>query len=145
MLHECEKLAGLSLSAHRKFINDAFFVLPFEKDADLYQFEITAETLMTSNAPLPAVSSYEETELPDMFPLKCNISIPAEHLYQPRNIYREFNSCVAIRNLGCNSFDSLFPYMSTHHQQFQMDHGISSRTQCSCITHKTWSICTANR
>lgn len=92
ILLECERLAGLSLSTQRKLVMDAFCVTPFDKDDELYQFEITAETLMTSKTPLAPIAespSHASKELPDIFPMKCNISIPAGHLYKPRNIYRK--------------------------------------------------------
>lgn len=91
ILDECEKLAGQA--TQRKRVNDVLCVVPFEKDGILYQFENTAETLVTSKKPLSAIaepSLHVFTELPDIFPLKCNISIPAGNLYKPRNIYRKF-------------------------------------------------------
>lgn len=110
ILLECERLAGLSLSTQRKLVMDAFCVTPFDKDDELYQFEITAETLMTSKTPLAPIAespSHASKELPDIFPMKCNISIPAGHLYKPRNIYR--------KSIGWKMYHFFFLFYWFHH------------------------------
>lgn len=69
--------------------------MPIEKDGDVLQMELTAETFLTSKKPIAAVSKIEMTEtnqLPELFPLKYTISMPRENIYQLRDIYREYCS-----------------------------------------------------
>lgn len=92
ILFECERLAGLSLSNERKIVNDALFVVPFEKDEHLYQFKLHAETFIASKKPIETdneLPDFESTELPDIYPLTCNISIAEENIYKIQNIYRK--------------------------------------------------------
>lgn len=74
-------------------MNDVLFVLPIEKDGDLLQLEITADTFLTSKKPIAAVSTtgFVDDVLPDLFPLKYTISMKKENIYQLRDIYREYD------------------------------------------------------
>lgn len=92
ILLECEKLAGTNVSSERKVVNDAYIVLPFEKEQNLYQFEMHAETLVSSKKPIECVEGVQVTEfsvIPDLFPLSCNISIEPNNFYKLQNVYRE--------------------------------------------------------
>lgn len=94
-IQECDKLAGKSFASNRKTINDALFVVPIEKDGDVLQLEITADTFLTSKKPISAVETnatkFSQNQLPDMFPLKYTISMPQANIYQLRDIYRKLN------------------------------------------------------
>lgn len=74
-------------------VNDVLFVVPIEKDGDILQMEITAETFVTSNKPIAAVLSNQtevnDSQLPDMFPMKYTISMPQQNIYKLRDSYRE--------------------------------------------------------
>lgn len=93
LILECERLAGKSVASNRKVVNDALFVVPIEKDGDLLQIEIHADTFLTSKKPIAAVNTTPNTEnvLPDIFPMKYTISMPQENIYQLRNIFREYH------------------------------------------------------
>lgn len=91
LLQQCEKLSDVSITSQRKFLNNALFVVPFEKDGNLIQLEKTAETLVVSKQPLKAIENLSKAEdaLPDIYPLSSNISIDKENIYQIKNIYRK--------------------------------------------------------
>lgn len=78
----------------RGIVNDAFFVVPLQKEGDLIQFEVLAETFVVSKKTIQPVnfgSSSDQMEIPNIFPLKHTVSIPTVNLYQRRMIYREFS------------------------------------------------------
>ncbi|CAO1438750.1 unnamed protein product [Diamesa hyperborea] len=90
LLNHCERISGRSVTATRRIINDAMFIAPIEKDGDLIQMELLAETLVTSKKPISPFAmkiKSEEVELPDLFPLKHTISIPKVNIYQKRSVY----------------------------------------------------------
>lgn len=92
LLLECDRLLGNALSSQRKIINGSRIVLPFDKDDILYQFDFSVETFVSSNSPLKAFEnpkSSECQELPSIYPLKCNISVPTSHLYRKQLVYRK--------------------------------------------------------
>lgn len=92
-IQECDKLAGKSTALSRNIVKDAFFVVPIEKDGDVLQIEIHAETYLTSKKPIATVhTEITDDQLPDLFPLKYTISMPKRNIYQLRNIYREYDS-----------------------------------------------------
>lgn len=93
LLNHCERISGRSVTATRRIINDAMFIAPIEKDGDLIQMELLAETLVTSKKPISPFAlkiKSEDVELPDLFPLKHTISIPKVNIYQKRSVYRKF-------------------------------------------------------
>lgn len=98
LLSFCDKLSDNSINAQRQTVSDAQFVVPFEKDGRLYQFQKTAETLLCSKQPLKPIEQVAQAELPVIYPLECNISIDAEHIYQRRNVHREY--CARLRLTG---------------------------------------------
>lgn len=92
LINHCERFAGRSVTSTRKIINDAYFVAPFEKDGDLIQMEMQAETFITSKKPLGSQKvnfKSEEVELPNLFPLKHTVSIPQCNIYEKKNVYRK--------------------------------------------------------
>lgn len=97
----CEKLCDSSITSQRKILNNAWFVVPFESNGNLIQFQKTAESLVVSKKPIKAIENIAnaETELPDIYPLSGHISIDKENFYQLQNIYRKFNECSTVWNL----------------------------------------------
>lgn len=91
LLHFCDKLSDNKLAAQRQQVNDAHFVVPFEKDGKLLQFQKTAETLLVSKQPLTPIDNVQaaDDELPDIYPLDSSISIDAKNIYQTRHVFRE--------------------------------------------------------
>lgn len=66
---------------------------PFEKDGDLIQMEIQAETFISSKKPLSSQKvnfKSEGVELPNLFPLKHTVSMTQTNIYEKKNIYRKF-------------------------------------------------------
>lgn len=90
LLQQCEKLSDISVTSQRKILDNALFVVPFEKDGNLIQFRKTAESFVVSKQPLKAIENVSKAEnsLPDIHPLRSNISIEKENIYQIKNIYR---------------------------------------------------------
>lgn len=93
-MQECERLAERQTFVDRKFVKDARVVLPFVKDGVRYQFDFTIEGFIASRKPISPVSSIpaldeSESELPNIYPLKCNISLPTSNLYKRELIYRK--------------------------------------------------------
>lgn len=91
-LFECEKLAGRSTTAGRKIVNDVNFTVPYEKDGDLVQISVHAETFVTSKKPIKPThpeNSVSDAELPSLFPIKYTVSMPQEHIYKLRDVYRK--------------------------------------------------------
>lgn len=91
LLQYCEKLSDTSITSQRKILNNAWFVVPFESNGNLIQFQKTAESFVVSRQPVKAIDqiSNAETELPDIYPLSGHISIDKENIYQLQNIYRK--------------------------------------------------------
>lgn len=79
------------MTSQRKILENAKFVVPFESDGNLIQFQQTAESFLVSKQPLKPIAdvSKAENELPDILPLFSNISIEKENIYQIKNIYRK--------------------------------------------------------
>lgn len=91
LLQYCEKLTDASVTSQRKILDNTVFVVPFESDGNLFQFQQIAESFLVSKQPIqPIVDvSKAESALPDIYPLHSNISIEKENIYQNRNVYRE--------------------------------------------------------
>lgn len=92
LLQCCEKVSDISLTSQRRILDTAWFVVPFEKDGNLIQFEKTIESLVVSKQPIKPIDniSNAENELPDIYPLSSHISIDKENIYQTKNIYRKY-------------------------------------------------------
>jgi hypothetical protein len=92
LLNHCERFHGHTVAADRKIINDAFFVVPFDKDGAQVQFEVTAETFMSSRKPINPFKVQiqpEQAQVPDIFPIKSTVSIPQVNFYKKQNFYRK--------------------------------------------------------
>lgn len=95
LISHCERYHGHTIAADRKIVSDAFFVTPFSREGSTVQFELSAETFVTSKKPIAAFDvdqSIKDQEIPDIFPLKNTISIPKVHFYDERSDYREFST-----------------------------------------------------
>lgn len=94
LLQYCGKLCDASITSQRKILNNSWFVVPFESDGSLIQFQKTAESFVVSKQPLKAIGniSNAETELPDIYPLSGHVSIDKENFYELQNIYRKFHT-----------------------------------------------------
>ena len=77
------------MTSRRQIFDNAAFNVSLTKDGDLLQFELTADTFMTSSKPIEAVKGKYETELPDLYPIKHTITIPKKNIYTTKNSYRE--------------------------------------------------------
>lgn len=74
-------------------MNDVFFKYPFTKDKKQIQFELHAETFITSRKPILGfneIQKFEGQELPNLFPVNQTISIQRENVYDLENIYRKY-------------------------------------------------------
>lgn len=93
-LNHCERYQGHTVSQDRKRVNNAFFIANFQKDGEHVQFELTAETFMTSKKsiqPFNVKLSAEDDVLPEIFPITPTVSIPKLHFYEEKSVYREFD------------------------------------------------------
>ncbi|XP_044744940.1 39S ribosomal protein L37, mitochondrial [Coccinella septempunctata] len=74
---------------NRFLLNDMYFSFPFTKDDNLIQFQITGDTLLVSQKPLPPVTdeSTEEYQLPNLHPIHFTASLNEENIYELENIY----------------------------------------------------------
>ncbi|XP_031620304.1 39S ribosomal protein L37, mitochondrial [Contarinia nasturtii] len=89
LLQQCEKLTDSSITSQRKILENVSFVVPFESDGNLIQFHKTAEHFLVSKQAIKPIEniSNAESELPNLHPLKSNISIEPENIYQEKHIY----------------------------------------------------------
>lgn len=95
LIQYCEKLSNPTISSERKPLENARFVVPFEKDGNHFQFDKTAETFILSKKPIAAIDgapTFESDEVPDLSPLSSNIGIDKENIYKIENVYREYLS-----------------------------------------------------
>jgi large subunit ribosomal protein L37 len=91
-LNHCERFAGKDLANGRKIVNNSLFVTPWRKNGEHIQFELHANAFMVSNKPLaPAMLRHDDTDLPNIFPLKETISMPTTNIYDPKCFYRKYS------------------------------------------------------
>ncbi|XP_011195002.2 39S ribosomal protein L37, mitochondrial [Zeugodacus cucurbitae] len=86
LLTECEKIAGHNINSERRIIDQVNFNFTLPRNDDLLLFRINAEKLITSRRPLASIQGKFDSELPNLYPLKCTISMPREHLYSNKTI-----------------------------------------------------------
>lgn len=68
------------------------FSLPLEKEGDLIQIKIQADTFISSKKPITLTDTkLSETELPSLFPMQNTISLPQTNIYTLSDKYRECN------------------------------------------------------
>ncbi|XP_022219384.2 39S ribosomal protein L37, mitochondrial [Drosophila obscura] len=87
ILHEIEKLAGRSLTVRRKLFDNALFRATLCKDSDQIGFAINANKLVCSHRAIDGVKLKFNGDLPDLYPMKCTISIPKKHVLNNGNFY----------------------------------------------------------
>ncbi|KAK5647641.1 hypothetical protein RI129_002533 [Pyrocoelia pectoralis] len=89
LLQAIELLADQNLVKQRHAINDLPFSYSFEKEEDLFQFQLTGDCLITTSNPIRPISSESTAsfELPVMDPLKCTISLNTQNIYNIKNLY----------------------------------------------------------
>lgn len=88
LLAECERLAGHTIAARRKMVDNANFKVNIPRGEDLLQFSITSEKLLTANRPLEQIKGSYDGELPDLYPMKCTITIPKNNIYTTETVFR---------------------------------------------------------
>ncbi|XP_030243611.1 39S ribosomal protein L37, mitochondrial [Drosophila navojoa] len=87
LLFEIEKLAGRSVNVKRKLMDNVTFQTSLSKDNDLLSFILSGDKLISSSRALDAVKGKFDGELPDLYPMKCVVSIPKRHIYTENNFY----------------------------------------------------------
>lgn len=98
LIQLCEFACGNSTDAvlGRAVVQDETVFVPFEKDGDLIQLELTVNFMLNSAAPLPLYADADEVQgtqdipLPDLYPIKHTITLEKENIYQIRNVFRKF-------------------------------------------------------
>lgn len=91
LIHLCEFACGRNVN-HR-VVQDEIVCVPFEKDGDLIQLELTVNFLLNSVKPLPAYASHEvvqttqDIELPNLYPVKHTVTLEKENIYEIRDIF----------------------------------------------------------
>lgn len=87
LLTECEKVAGRNTNSHRRIIDKVNFNFTLPRNEEILLFKINAEKLITSTRPLASIKGKFDSELPNLYPLKCTISMPKEHIFSNEIIY----------------------------------------------------------
>uniref|UniRef100_A0A1A9ZK52 Large ribosomal subunit protein mL37 n=1 Tax=Glossina pallidipes TaxID=7398 RepID=A0A1A9ZK52_GLOPL len=87
LLAECEKLAGRSLTSRRRLLDLVNFKVTLPKDDLLLQFDVTAEKFITAARPIEPIKGRYDDDLPDLYPMKCTISMPKKHVYTTETFY----------------------------------------------------------
>ncbi|XP_021942029.1 39S ribosomal protein L37, mitochondrial isoform X2 [Zootermopsis nevadensis] len=95
LIQLCEFACGNSTDAvlGRAVVQDETVFVPFEKDGDLIQLELTVNFMLNSAAPLPLYADADEVQgtqdipLPDLYPIKHTITLEKENIYQIRNVF----------------------------------------------------------
>ncbi|KRF99937.1 uncharacterized protein Dwil_GK27784 [Drosophila willistoni] len=108
LLFEIEKLAGRSVSVRRKLVDNAGFKTSISKDGDLLGFDTKADKLICSTRALSTIKGKFDGDLPDLYPMKCTISIPKCQIYTEDNLY-PFRP-----DVNCSHPHTLFAYFDKH-------------------------------
>uniref|UniRef100_A0A1A9WPS2 Large ribosomal subunit protein mL37 n=1 Tax=Glossina brevipalpis TaxID=37001 RepID=A0A1A9WPS2_9MUSC len=87
LLAECEKLAGRTLTSRRRLLDHVNFKVTLPKDENLLQFDVIAEKFITSARPIESIKGKYDGDLPDLYPMKCTISMPKKHVYTTETFY----------------------------------------------------------
>ncbi|XP_064540659.1 large ribosomal subunit protein mL37-like [Drosophila montana] len=87
LMFEIEKLCGRSATLSRKLTDYVTFQTSLSKDSDLLAFTITGDKLISSSRALNAVKGKFNGELPDLYPVKCTVSMQKQHIYTENNFY----------------------------------------------------------
>ncbi|XP_013119071.2 large ribosomal subunit protein mL37 [Stomoxys calcitrans] len=81
LLTECEKIANPSITSQRRVIDNADFTVSVPKDEDLIQLDLEVHKLVTANKAIEPIKGKFESDIPNMYPLKCTTSIPLRNTY----------------------------------------------------------------
>ncbi|XP_032592782.1 39S ribosomal protein L37, mitochondrial [Drosophila grimshawi] len=87
LLFEIEKLAGRPVTERRRMIDNVTFKTTITKDNDVLAFAVSGETLISSSRALDAIKGKYHGELPDLYPMKCTVSMPKRNIYTADNFY----------------------------------------------------------
>ncbi|KPU79639.1 uncharacterized protein Dana_GF27392 [Drosophila ananassae] len=87
LLHESEKLANESVTLQRKWMDNAPFQAFISQDDNLLNFDLSAQKVVVANKAIEAIKGKFEGNVPDLYPMKCTISIPKQHIYVNENFY----------------------------------------------------------
>lgn len=91
LLQFCETLADKHIVKERAVLNDAKFFVSLKKEADLLQFQLSADKLLLSTKPLEILTKESvEIDLPDLYPIKHTVTLVPENIYELQNIYRKY-------------------------------------------------------
>lgn len=77
---------------NRFLLNDLYFSFPFRREDNFIQLQITGDTVLVSQKPLPPISdeSTKEYKLPDLYPIHCTATLNEENIYELQSIYRKY-------------------------------------------------------
>nr|XP_022909733.1 39S ribosomal protein L37, mitochondrial [Onthophagus taurus] len=89
ILNLIEVNSDYEITKTRSIFNDLTFSYPFVKKDKLIQFELKADTLLTSSKPLKPIyeGDLNNLKLPDIYPSNEVISLNKEHIYEIKNVY----------------------------------------------------------
>lgn len=93
LLQYCEKLSDDATVSQRKILYDTVLAVPFEKEGNQFQFELTANAFVVAKQPIAphqGQPKFTSDSLPNIYPLESHISIEKENIYRLRNVYRKF-------------------------------------------------------
>ncbi|KAG5670349.1 hypothetical protein PVAND_000623 [Polypedilum vanderplanki] len=76
LLNHCERFYGHIEAVNKKTVNDVKFMAPIEKNGDRVQFNLSAETFVTSKKPIAPFDGSSDQSVPDIYPLDQTVSIP---------------------------------------------------------------------
>lgn len=107
LLSECEKLSGKSASSRRRLVDEANFKVTVPKVNDLLQFEVTADKFITSTRPIEQLKAKSNDVLPDLYPMKCTISLPKKNIYTTETFYRKILHETLVLSLLIHSLSQL--------------------------------------
>lgn len=92
LLFEIEKLSGRSTTVRRKLIDNVTFQTTLQKDSEIISLKVTGDKLISSSRALDAIKGKFDGELPDLYPMKCTISMQKQHIYPENTFYRKLNA-----------------------------------------------------
>lgn len=99
LVNHCERFFGHTESLKKKTLNDVKFLAPIDKSGDRFQFDLKAETFISSKKPLASFNVSSSAEVPDISPLDQCISIPIVENYIRRSLYRKLNLFIIRRSI----------------------------------------------
>lgn len=91
LLQLVERSSDTEVSQTKYVVNDVKSQTVFTKEEDLIQFQEVSNILVTSNKPVSydAEQDIPFVEIPDLYPVKYNITLPPEHFYSETSKYRK--------------------------------------------------------